>query len=153
MNKLTLLWFMPGQRLSKLQKAESSFGDADSLHSLCLKGVRCYDWAKGKSLTGRNLKGPAPKCSAAEGRRRALEGLPESSAEEACLVATSPAPAKAPLAMGQSRALPRSWSSPRRPEGSWQVPSLSPWILGRGLKIRLVLHVHQRQNQKKQSSH
>lgn len=68
---------MPVQSVSKLQKAESSFGDAAGLHSFCLKGVRCYDWAKGKPLTGRDLERQAPKRSATEGRRGALRGLPE----------------------------------------------------------------------------
>lgn len=84
MSSLSLSFDLCQCGLSKLQKAESTFGDANGLYSLCLKGVRSYDWAKGKLLTGKDLKRSALKCSVTGKRRGALGGLPEPLVREVC---------------------------------------------------------------------
>lgn len=85
--------YTSAKSLSKLQKAGSAFGDASGLYSHCLKPVKSQCWAKGKRLTGRDLKRSASKCSGTEGGApgRRVAGGPEPLVEEASLVsATSP---------------------------------------------------------------
>lgn len=62
--------------------------------SLYLKEVRGEDQAKGKPLTGRDLKRSAPKCRQRKGEGVPWVGVPEPSVEEVALISTAP---KAPL--------------------------------------------------------